>query len=118
MLVDKITTSSIWSDYKFTVRPFVIPALKNDSVSFENSKHISIAGKNYKDKIKIIFTDIDGTISPHSDIMSEKTISSINALHSHNIPLILTTARCYEDTLPVIKQFEHNPDYKIGRAHV
>lgn len=42
-----------------------------------------------------------------------KTIQSFDFLHSKKIPVILTTARCYEDTLPIIKQFHHTPDYTI-----
>lgn len=84
-----------------------------DTVSFGSCKDISIVGKNFRNKIKIIFSDIDGTISPHSDLLSAKTLETIDFLHSKKIPLILTTARCYEDTLPIIEQFRHTPDYTI-----
>lgn len=84
-----------------------------DTVSFGNSKDISIVGKNFKNKIKIVFSDVDGTISEFSDIITDKTLSAINFLHNNEVPVILTTARCYKDTLPIIKQFSHNPDYSI-----
>lgn len=82
--------------------------------TLEPSKQISIVGRNYKDKIKIVFSDIDKTLSLKDDLMSEKTIDAVNLLHEKNIPLILTTARCYKDTLPISKQFRYNPEYTIA----
>ncbi len=84
-----------------------------DTISFGNTKDISIIGKKFKDAIKIIFTDIDGTISPFSDMMSKNVISAINSLQKKKVPVILTTARCYADTLPISKQFNNMPDYTI-----
>ena len=63
--------------------------------------------------IKIVFSDIDGTISKHSDMMTQKTINAVDFLHQRDIPVVLTTARCYQDTLPILQQFSHNPDYTI-----
>lgn len=80
--------------------------------SFKGAK-ISTPQKHIRNGIKIIFSDIDGTISEHSDLMTKKTIDTINKLHKNNIPVVLTTARCYQDTLPIIEQFSHNPDYTI-----
>lgn len=82
-------------------------------VSFGHSKDISTVCKKFKDCIKIVFSDVDGTISPHSDLISEKTIKAIEFLHSKKVPVILTTARCYKDTLPIIEQIKHKPDYTI-----
>ncbi len=69
--------------------------------------------KCFKNNIKIVFSDIDGTISAHSDILSLNTIKTIETLYKNKIPVVLTTARCYQDTLPIIEQFSHNPDYTI-----
>lgn len=66
------------------------------------------------DNIKIIFSDIDGTISEHSDLLTPKTIDTVNSLHKKGIPVVLTTARCFQDTLPIIDQFLHKPDYTIA----
>ena len=86
----------------------------NDSVSFGNSKDISIVGKRFLDSIKVIFSDIDGTISPYSDLMSEKTLKAINFIHNKKVPFVMTTARCYTDSLPIIEQLGHKPEYTIA----
>ena len=84
---------------------------KNNKIS--QTKDINIVGTAYKDKIKIVFSDIDGTITPHDDIISDKTLKAVNLLQEYNIPIILTTARCYKDTLPIINQLSKKPDYTI-----
>ena len=76
-------------------------------------KDVQIVGKRFKDKIKIVFSDIDGTISEKNDYVSYQTASALDRLYSHNIPVILTTGRCYKDTIPILEQFKHNPDYTI-----
>lgn len=81
--------------------------------NFKGLSKITAPQKALTNSIKIIFSDIDGTISEHSDLLSKKTIDSINFLHKKGIPVVLTTARCYQDTLPIIEQFSHNPDYTI-----
>ena len=80
---------------------------------FDRVKNISSAAKNLKNNIKIVFSDIDGTISPNSDYLTPKTIDAIDYLYKNNIPVVLTTARCYKDTLPIINQLKHKPDYTI-----
>lgn len=74
---------------------------------------INAAGKNLKNNIKIVFSDIDGTISKNSDYLTDRTKNAINYLQSRNIPVVLITARCYNDTLPIIDQFERKPEYTI-----
>ena len=74
----------------------------------------SINKKFLKNNIKIVFSDIDGTISEHSDLMTPKTINAVNFLHKKGVPVVLTTARCFQDTLPIIDQFLHKPDYTIA----
>ncbi len=69
--------------------------------------------KSMKNDIKIIFSDIDGTISEHSDLLTSNTLKAMELLHQKKIPVVLTTARCYEDTTPIINQFKHKPDYTI-----
>ncbi len=83
---------------------------KNNFPSF----HGGFNNKLIKDNIKIVFSDIDGTISEHSDLMTKKTIDTVNALHNRGIPVVLTTARCYQDTLPISDQFVSKPDYTIA----
>ncbi len=83
------------------------------SISFNGMPHINSVGKSFKNNIQIVFSDIDGTISKHSDMMSKKTIDTVDFLHENNVPVVLTTARCYQDTLPILRQFSHRPDYTI-----
>ena len=83
------------------------------SISFNGMPHINSVGKSFKNNIQIVFSDIDGTISKHSDMMSKKTIDTVDFLHENNVPVVLTTARCYQDTLPILQQFSHRPDYTI-----
>lgn len=77
------------------------------------SKDINTVGETFKDRMKIVFSDVDSTISEKDDFLTAKTISSINFLHKNKIPVILTTARCYNDTVPILEQFEENPEYTI-----
>lgn len=84
-----------------------------DTVDFGSAKDISVVGKRFKNKIKIVFSDIDGTISISDDNLTGKTLTAINQLHQKGIPVILTTARCYKDTTQIIDQFKHKPDYTI-----
>lgn len=75
--------------------------------------HFNGVNKSIKNDIKIVFSDIDGTISEHSDILTSNTLKAMELLHKKKIPVVLTTARCYEDTTPIINQFTHKPDYTI-----
>ena len=34
-------------------------------------------------------------------------------MNKNNIPIVLTTARCYRDSLPIIDSFDQKPDYTI-----
>ena len=99
-------------------RNYINQSLPYDSVCFTGKinsleKNINVIGNEYKNKIQIVFSDIDGTISPKNDIVSEKTIESLKYLHKKGIPVILTTARCYKDTLPILKKIKHCADYVI-----
>lgn len=87
--------------------------VKNKNSALNGFKNIGSVGKSFRDSIKIVFTDIDGTISKHSDLLSQKTIDTVDFLHKNNVPLVLTTARCYGDTIPILEQFSHRPDYAI-----
>ncbi|MCM1265016.1 MAG: HAD family hydrolase [Candidatus Gastranaerophilales bacterium] len=84
------------------------------SETVKDLKHISFVGKNYKDKIQIVFSDIDKTLSVHSDFLSPRVLGAIDSLQEKKIPLVLTTARCYKDVLPISNQFAHKPDYTIA----
>lgn len=85
-----------------------------ENYSFCGRFDSSINKNFFKNNIKIVFSDIDGTISEHSDLMTPKTIKAVNFLHKKGVPVVLTTARCFQDTLPIIEQFLHKPDYTIA----
>lgn len=88
---------------------------KSSGITFTGAaKDIQAVSRNFKNKIKIVFSDVDGTLSPHSDLLSEKTIGAVDFLHERKVPVILTTARCYKDTLPIIEQFARKPDFTIA----
>ena len=57
----------------------------------------SINKKFLKNNIKIVFSDIDGTISEHSDLMTPKTINAVNFLHKKETAALFflrTTVSC------------------------
>ena len=113
--LEKIYTTK--SQNKSVKTTYISPTLSTDSVSFsgqiDSLKNIYRVGNKYKNKIQIIFADIDGTISPKNDIVSEKTIESLEYLHEKGIPVILTTARCYRDTVPILDKMKYCADYVI-----
>ena len=81
--------------------------------AFKGFKDFRHPLKSLSNDLKIVFSDIDGTLSASDDYLSEKTVEAIEYLHKNKIPVVLTTARCYKDTLPIIKQLKHYPDYTI-----
>ncbi len=83
-------------------------------VSFAGVKNLNSLEKTFKNNLKIVFADIDGTLSASDDFVTKKTLAAIEYLHEKNIPIVLTTARCYGDTLPIINQFSHSPNYTIA----
>lgn len=89
--------------------------LNNNMYILESSKtkNIDYVGPQYNKKIDIIFSDIDGTLSVSDDYISPTTIKAVDDLNKVNIPLVLTTARCYKDTLPIINSFNQKPEYTI-----
>lgn len=89
--------------------------LHNNMYVIENNicNNISDNLKRFKGNINAVFADIDGTISAKSDYVSPRTIDAVKKLHDNNIPLILTTARTYKDTLPIIEQLNITPQYTI-----
>ncbi len=70
--------------------------------------------QKFRGKVSIIFSDIDGTLSHCDDKITPETLKFANILSQKNIPLILTTARTYEDTLPIIEQFSPKPLFTIA----
>lgn len=82
-------------------------------IEMQKAKEIDRVAPRYKNKINIVFADIDGTLSAKNDEISDNNIKAVRKLNECNVPLILTTARCYDDTLPIIKSLGQNPEYTI-----
>lgn len=82
-------------------------------IGIQKAKGIDRVAPKYKNKINIVFADIDGTLSAKNDEVSNNNIEAVKTLNKSNVPLILTTARCYDDTLPIIKSLGQNPEYTI-----
>jgi len=89
--------------------------LHNNMYIIENNaiNNISQDLQKYKGNIDIVFADIDGTLSLSDDIVTDTNINAGNVLHDNKIPLILTTARTYKDTLPILNNFQNKPEYVI-----
>ena len=83
------------------------------TISF-TAKHISKMVRGFKEKIGVVFSDIDGTISPKSNYISPNSKNAISLLNRKHLPFVLVTGRCYEDTLPIVEQFSQHPDYIIS----
>lgn len=95
---------------------------KKHPLRFSNNRYTACSAEKsienvvgrFRDKIKIIFSDIDGTISPHDDEVSKEVVDIFEKLHLQNIPTILTTGRCYGDCVPILNSLKHKPEYTIS----
>ncbi len=84
------------------------------NLSFDGIKNLNSLEKGFKNNLRIVFADVDGTLSASDDFITKRTLDAIEYLHEKNVPIVLTTARCYSDTLPIINQFSHSPNYTIA----
>lgn len=81
-------------------------------------KSIDCLVGNYNNKIKIIFSDIDGTIlrldkkSAKAEV-PEQLKQSVQKLHNANIPLVLTTGRAYVEASEIAKKIGNDNTYVI-----
>ena len=97
--------------FKAKQQLFFKNTLSDKDVSLKN---ITDNLSKYKNKINIVFADIDGTLSAGDDLITEKVYSSVKKLAQKNIPLILTTARSYSDAYSIIKILPEKPEYTIA----
>ena len=71
---------------------------------------------HYKNKINVVFSDIDGTLLPKGLAKGEVSDSAKQAakkLRDANIPLILTTGRSYAETKSIAKKLGNKKAYLI-----
>ncbi len=87
--------------------------IKNGTSGTDVQKTFTEDLQQYKGNIEVVFSDIDGTLSESDDEVTVATVKAADALAAKNIPLILTTARTYKDTLPILEQFNQKPLYTI-----
>jgi Cof subfamily protein (haloacid dehalogenase superfamily) len=59
-------------------------------------------------KIKLIASDIDGTIINSEGYMSDKTVEVINSLKDHDIDFTFATGRSFESTYDIAKQLDQD----------
>lgn len=57
-------------------------------------------------QIRMVFSDIDGTLLNSEHQMTERTSSAIRRLHRHGIPFVFISARSREGIYPILQ--EHN----------
>lgn len=105
----------------------------NAGVNTESSKNISANAvissakplpvdtlpKTFNNEIKIVFSDIDGTLKPfNTDLSKRKLIPpsvnvSIKKLRNHHIPTILVTGRTYGETKEIADSMDNGNTYII-----
>lgn len=74
---------------------------------------------NFNNEIKIVFSDIDGTLKPfNTDIAKRKIIppsvnASIKKLRHHHIPTILVTGRTYGETKEIADLMDNGNTYIV-----
>lgn len=85
-----------------------------DTVSFKskNDKNIQDVSSVFPNPIKMVFSDIDGTILDDGKVV-ETAVKAIRQLNEANIPLILTTGRGFDGILPLFEKLGLKPDYLI-----
>jgi Cof subfamily protein (haloacid dehalogenase superfamily) len=119
----------IQSNFKIhnNVKPFSCKKsmkLNNATVSFKNNDtvetksfiHVSDLKNHFDNKIELVFSDIDGTIRIVTKDRFETPAGSIEAvkkLSDSNIPLVLSTARDYDDAKNITKDFCDSKAYFI-----
>lgn len=88
------------------------------AIAFSTPQSIDNLVGHYNNKIKFIFSDIDGTIIPLDKKVSKRTISentkiSVQKLKQAHIPLILVTGRSYKEAKNVATEMGNENNYII-----
>ena len=81
---------------------------KNAPIKIDN------LSENFDKPIKIIFSDIDGTMIGGDEYFLNRSLSSsVKDLEQKNIPLILSTGRSFDETYMFAAALPYTPDYYI-----
>lgn len=86
-----------------------------DTVSFgstEQNSRIDDLSKLFKNPIKAVFSDIDGTIL-NKGKAPQSALDAITNIQDSGVPVILATGRSYRGVLPLIEYLGIQPDYII-----
>ena len=76
--------------------------------------HINNLSKNFNKPIKIVFSDIDGTmIDEKIPYLHRRVYNSVLDLQDKNIPLILSTGRSIDEIFSFTEKMPYMPDYLI-----
>ena len=76
---------------------------------------VDMIGK-YNNDIKVIYTDIDGTIIPenYKDILYKESVTNaFSKLEKNHIPVVFTTGRTYQDAKDFADAVEINPEFYV-----
>lgn len=67
--------------------------------------------------IKMIACDLDGTLVPHSQQITPRTLALIERLPDQGIEFVIATGRSYTNVLPLIEKYNWNLDYIMNNGH-
>jgi len=117
MNILRVQSSTFSNAYKPQLKPACpIKPLGADTVTFGSNadpKHVSNIAKIQKYPVKVVFSDLDGTIL-YDHKPSEGSLEAIESLKEAGIPLVLTTGRSRKEVQPVLELLGiDRPDYLI-----
>ena len=85
-----------------------------DKFQKQEPKHIKNLSDDFQNPIKIVFSDIDGTMIANSIPYLHKNVyKSMIDLKEKNIPLILTTGRSINEVFSFTNRMPYHPDFLI-----
>ena len=77
---------------------------------------ISYAKYLVRKPVKVIFSDIDGTILNNNHIVPKSTTDAIKRLEQDNVHVVLTTGRGYRSIDEMFEKFGMKPDYAVTES--
>lgn len=84
--------------------------------TFKSVKDISQAKKLVKYPVKLVFSDVDGTILNGNQMLPEAHLAAIKKLEAAKIPLIIATGRGYKALDPLFQKFQMHPETVITES--
>lgn len=85
-----------------------------DTFQKQESEHINHLSEKFDKPVKIVFSDIDGTMIDETiPYLHGRVYKSILDLKEKNIPLILSTGRSTDEIFSFTEKMPYNPDFFI-----